>query len=150
MSAALTVVSLASCSQGFYDINTINDIEISFFDSNWDALLDTYYANDIGERLVATVSINGVVYDSCGVKYKGNSSYDINRTKNPFSIKLDYTIGSQNVDGYETLKLSNIWRDPSCIREVLAYEIARKYTTAPQANFTNVSVNGALYGYTPM
>jgi spore coat protein CotH len=146
MSAALTVVSLASCSQGFYDINTINDIEISFFDSNWDALLDTYYANDIGERLVATVSINGVVYDSCGVKYKGNSSYDINRTKNPFSIKLDYTIGSQNVDGYETLKLSNIWRDPSCIREVLAYEIARKYTTAPQANFTNVSVNGTLYG----
>lgn len=59
---------------------------------------------------------------------------------------MDYIISSQNVDGYGVLKLSNIWRDLSCIREVLAYEIARKYTTAPQANFTNIYINGELYG----
>jgi hypothetical protein len=144
--ATLILLSLTTFSQGFYDINTINTIEIDFFDPNWDNTLDTYYANDIGERLVATVTINGVQYDSCGVKYKGNSSYDANRTKNPFNIKLDYIKGSQNVDGYETLKLSNIWRDPSCVREALAYEIARKYTTAPQANFANIFINGTLYG----
>jgi CotH kinase protein/Lamin Tail Domain/Secretion system C-terminal sorting domain len=142
----LILNSSLSFSQDFYDLQTINTIEINFFDSNWDQILDTYYANDIGERLVATVVINGVQYDSCGVKYKGNSSYDINRTKNPFNIKLDYIKGNQDVDGYETLKLSNIWRDPSCVREVLAYEIARKYTTAPQANFANIYVDGALYG----
>ena len=145
-STALALISLSSFGQGFYDINTINNIEINFWDANWDATLDTYYANDIGERLVATVVINGVQYDSCGVKYKGNSSYDVNRTKNPFNIKLDYIKGSQNVDGYETLKLSNVYKDPSFVREVLAYEIARKYTTAPQANFTNVTVNGSLFG----
>ena len=146
LSVALALISLTSFSQGFYDINTINNIEINFWDANWDATLDTYYANDVGERLVATVVINGVQYDSCGVKYKGNSSYDVNRTKNPFNIKLDYIKGSQNVDGYETLKLSNVYKDPSFVREVLAYEIARKYTTAPQANFTNVTVNGSLFG----
>ena len=136
----------SSFSQGFYDINTVHSIDISFFDPNWDQTLDTYYANDIGERLIATVTIDGVQYDSCGVKYKGNSSYDANRIKNPFNIKLDHIIGSQNVDGYETLKLSNIYKDPSCVREALAYEIARKYTTAPQANFTNVSINNVLHG----
>jgi spore coat protein CotH len=138
---ALTLSNLYTYSQNFYDSQITNTIEINFFDTNWDQILDIYYANDIGERIVATVVINGVQYDSCGVKYKGNSSYDINRTTNPFNIKLDYIKGSQNVDGYETLKLSNIWKDPSCVREVLAYEIARKYTTAPQANFANIYID---------
>jgi len=74
-------------SQGFYDINTINTIEITFQESNWDALLDQLVANGEEERLMGSVTINGQVFDSVGVRYKGNSSYNANQVKNPLMIK---------------------------------------------------------------
>tara|TARA_B100000214_G_scaffold189826_1_gene137076 strand:- start:5101 stop:6990 length:1890 start_codon:yes stop_codon:yes gene_type:complete len=44
------------------------------------------------------------------------------------------------------LKLSNGFRDPSFVREVLAYEISREYMPAPKATYANVYVNGNLIG----
>lgn len=133
-------------SQSFYDINTINTVEITFAESNWDYLLDQLAAAGDEERLTGTASVNGVVFDSVGVRYKGNSSYNANQIKNPLNIKLDYIIDDQSVEGYGTLKLANVTKDPSFVREVLGYEIARKYFPASQSNFTNVYVNGTHLG----
>ena len=133
-------------SQDFYDINTINTIEISFTQSNWDFLLDSLVANGQEERLLGTVTINGQFFDSVGVRYKGNSSYSANNVKNPLNIKLDYVLNDQLFNNYGTLKLANGFKDPSFVREVLSYEIARKYMPASQANFINVYINGILIG----
>ena len=74
-----------SFGQSFYDLNTIQTIEITFSQSNWDALLDA--AEPSGTYVMAqSISINGTVLDSVGVKYKGNSSYNPNQVKNPFHI----------------------------------------------------------------
>ncbi|MCC6724937.1 MAG: CotH kinase family protein, partial [Saprospiraceae bacterium] len=48
--------------------------------------------------------------------------------------------------GYETLKLGNVFMDPSFIRENVSYDIARKYMPAPQCNFAKVYVNGEYIG----
>lgn len=141
---ALLFSSLAF-GQSFYDINTVNEIEITFEQSNWDQLLDQLAAAG-EERLLGSVSINGEVFDSVGVRYKGNSSYSANQVKNPFNIKLDYIIDDQEIEGYGTLKLSNGKNDPSFVREVLSYEIARKYFPASQSNYCNVYVNGQHLG----
>ena len=133
-------------SQDFYDINTINTIEITFSESNWDYLLDQLVAEGNEERLIGTVEINGEVFDSVGVRYKGNSSYTANQVKNPLNIKLDHIIDDQLIEGYGTLKLANAFKDPSFIREVLSYEIAREYFPASQANFANVYINGTHLG----
>ncbi|MFH1515136.1 MAG: CotH kinase family protein, partial [bacterium] len=133
-------------SQDFYDIQTINKIEITFAESNWDAILDQLFAAGNEDRLVGTALINGVQFDSVGVRYKGNSSYDPNRIKISFNIKLDHIIDGQKLDGYGTLKLANAWMDPSFVREVLSYEIARKYIPAGKANFTNLYINGTHLG----
>ena len=131
--------------QEFYDINTVNEIRLYFTQSNWDALLDQLYA--VGEdRLLGTAIINGVTYDSVGVRYKGNSSYSANRAKNPFNIKLDYIKEDQLIGPYGTIKLANGFSDPSFVRETLAYEIARKYMPASKANYANVYVNDVLIG----
>ncbi len=131
--------------QDFYDIEQINEIELTFEQDNWDQILDQLYA--VGEdRLLGTVVINGVQYDSVGVRYKGNSSYSPNREKNPFNIKLDYVIDDQLIDNYGTIKLANGFHDPSLVRETLAYEIARNYMPAGLANYANVYVNGELIG----
>ncbi|NCA87211.1 MAG: hypothetical protein EOM83_16900 [Clostridia bacterium] len=133
-------------SQGFYDINTINTIEITFEQSNWDYLLDQLVSAGNEDRLMGSVSINGQVFDSVGVRYKGNSSYRANQVKNPLNIKLDYIINNQEIEGYGTLKLANVYNDPSFVREALSYEIARKYMPASEANFAKVYVNGTQLG----
>ena len=138
--------SLYSFSQDVFDLG-VRQIEIFFSQSNWDDSLDFYYANGLGERLVAdSILIDGEADQNVGVKYKGNSSYNVNNTKNPLNIKLDYINTGQSIDGYNVLKLSNGFRDPSFVREVLAYQIAREYMPAPKATYANVFVNGNLIG----
>ena len=89
----------AISAQSFYEPATLQEIKITFFQNNWDAKLDSLKAIDNGEYLLAkSVEINGQLFDSVGVKYKGNSSYNPNRPKNPFSINLDEIIGSQDYD----------------------------------------------------
>ena len=73
-------------SQDFYDIDTINAIELTFQESNWDYLLDQLYAEGDEERLIGTLAINDEIFDSVGVRYKGNSSYTPNQVKNPLNI----------------------------------------------------------------
>ncbi len=133
-------------SQDFYDINTINTIELTFTESNWDYLLDNLVAEGNKERLLGTAVINGTSYDSVGVRYKGNSSYTANQVKNPLNIKLDYIIDNQEHENYGTLKLANVYKDPSFIREALSYEIAREFLPASLANYAKVYINGIYIG----
>lgn len=144
--AILVLLSINSYSQEFYDINTVNTIEIIFSQSNWDEILDSLYAAGDEDRLAATAIINGEQFDSVGVRYKGNSSYNPALIKNPLNIKLDHIIEDQELDGYGTLKLANVFKDPSFVRETLSYEIAGKYMAASKANYINVYINGDLIG----
>ncbi len=145
----ITVICLLLSSlsgQGLYDMETINTIELTFTESNWDQILDSYYSAGDEERLIGSAVINGVAFDSVGVRYKGNSSYNANQAKNPLNIKLDHVIDGQTFQGYGTLKLANGYQDPSYVREALGYEIASMYMPASEANYANVYINGNLIG----
>ncbi len=140
-------VSLNSFAQdSFYKTDTIREIKISFYQNNWDAILDSLYIKGDRDRILASVLIDGENYDSVGVRYKGFSSASINRVKNPFNIKLNYTIAGQKHLGIDKLKLSNVIQDPSFVREVLSYEIARQYMPASEANYANLYINDTLIG----
>jgi len=141
----LLFMGLAAQAQEFYDLNTIQTIEITFAESNWDALLDAQKAGAGDYIMAQSVSINGVAFDSVGVKYKGNSTYNANQVKNPWHIELD-TYKDQKYEGYTDIKLANGHNDPSFLRDVLGYQIIRQYMAAPEANFANVYVNGTLIG----
>lgn len=134
-----------SSAQDLYDPDQITEIEIDFYKANWDEILDQYMSMDSDERILADVTIDGIEFDSVGVRYKGNSSYRPNQVKNPLNIKLNY-IKNHDYQGYYTLKLSNGFKDPSFVREVLALEIARKYMPSSRAGYANVSINGSLVG----
>ena len=137
--------SFVGFAQDFYDINTIQDIRIVFAESNWDALLDAQASTTEDYISAQSVTINGVTFNNVGVKYKGNSTYNANRTKNPFHIELD-TYVNQDYQGYTDIKLSNVYFDPSFVRETLSYSILQKYMHAPLSNYANVYVNGTLLG----
>ena len=138
-------ISIPAFAQDLYDINTIQTIEIVFAQSNWDAILDAEKAGDNNYTEAVSVTINETTFNQVGVKYKGNSSYNANQTKNPFHIELD-TYVDQNYQGITDLKLSNVYFDPSFVRETVAYNIVSNYMMAPKANYANVFVNGNLIG----
>jgi hypothetical protein len=131
----------------FYEPGTIQDIHISFNQQNWSYVLDSLFINygDSG-RLIGTVKINGRLFEKAAVRYKGYSSWNESEIKNPLNIDLDYVMKNQNYQGHTKIELSNVIHDPSFVREVLAYEIARKYLPASMANFANVYVNDSLIG----
>ncbi|CAI8265333.1 MAG: Inner spore coat protein H [Polaribacter sp. SA4-10] len=143
--ALFLLISIPAFAQDLYDINTIQTIDIVFAESNWDALLDAEKAGDNNYTEAVSVTINGTIFNQVGVKYKGNSSYNSNQTKNPFHIELD-TYVNQNYQGITDLKLSNVYFDPTFVRETVAYNIVSNYMLAPKANYANVSVNGNLIG----
>jgi len=132
--------------QNVFDLG-VRNIEIFFSEVHWDDTLDLYYSNGNGQRLVAdSIIIDGEVDQNVGIKYKGNSSYNINNGKNPMNIRLDYINNGQSIDGYNVLKLSNGFKDPTFVREMLSYKIAQEFMPAPKATYANVSVNGVLVG----
>ncbi len=147
LSTFFIIISNSAFSQNnFYAEDTIQLIEITFTNNNWDYQLDTAKYGAGNYLLASEVKINGVVFDSAGVRYKGNSSYDSSLQKNPMHIKLDFIHNNANYFGYEDIKLSNGFSDPSCIREVMAYKILRNYMHAPLCNFAKVYINGIYYG----
>ncbi len=143
--ALICLCSWNLTAQEFYDLETIQTIEIVFSQSNWDQILDAAKNSTEDYTLATSVTINGEVFDSVGVKYKGNSTYNANQTKNPFHIELD-TYKEHDYQGYKDIKLSNVAKDPSFLREVLSYQILRQYMIAPLSNYANVYVNGTLIG----
>lgn len=139
-------LSLVFGQTNFYDLNTIQDIHVTFTQTNWDYMLDTAKNGSEGYIVASQCIINGVAFDSIGIKYKGNSTYNANQVKNPLHIQLDYVKGKQDYQGYTDVKLSNIAKDPSMVREVLSYKILRNYMHAPESNFAKVYINGTYMG----
>lgn len=137
--------------QNIFDINQVHDININFYAADWDHQLDSLASLNTGtgsgtERILADVTINGTQLDSCGVRYKGNSSMDTTSNKNPFNIDLNYIIAGQEYQGKDKIKLANCYTDPSMVREALTYEIANQYMDCPRASFVRLSINGNFIG----
>ncbi len=141
----------SSLAQDIYNLNVVKDIKLEFEEENWADVLDSLKFVGNKERLIGKLKLDGVTYDSVGVRYKGNSSYySVKKSgspKLPFNIKINYVDKKQKLpDGVGSIKLSNVFRDPSFIREALAYEIAREYTAAPRCNYARLYVNDVYMG----
>ncbi|PHI21121.1 hypothetical protein CEQ90_03605 [Lewinellaceae bacterium SD302] len=151
LATLLTISLSAQEAPPLYDIENITEVNVMMIDSAWEAKLIAYKDANVKKRVLASLEVNGMSFDSVGVRFKGNSSYFRSRqdgtTKLPLNIKLSYTDEDQVYPGgYRTLKLSNVFRDPSFVREALAYHVARTYVPAPKANFAKVTVNGKYWG----
>ena len=118
-------ISFSVRAQSWYNADSIQKIELFLSAPNWDFQLDTAKLGS-GTYLMGSVKLNGILFDSVGIKYKGNSSFDSTNIKNPFHIELN-TFKEQNHVGYTDIKLSNGYGDPSLIREVLSYKILNNY-----------------------
>jgi len=133
-------------SQDVYNVDSIRDINLHFYNPDWRDSLDSYYMQGVDSMEFADVTINGMSFDSVGVRWKGNSSCSPGQTKNPMHIELDW-IKNQDYYGVTTFKLSNLFKEPSFVREVAMYEFLNWYMPASQSNYVNVYVDGSLLGF---
>lgn len=145
-SLLLGLVFLNGQNQGsFYNPGLVQDIDISFEQEDWRYLLDSLRFNG-DEMLLGSITLNGTTLKDVGVRYRSSRTFRPGMNRNALYIKLNFIKKKQNYQGHQIIELSNALRDPSMVREVLGYEIARDYMPAPQANFAKVNVNGEYYG----
>jgi hypothetical protein len=129
----------------FNAFNGVHEIKLYFNQQNyWDSLIDGY-AGDY--YIKGSIEIDGTFLNNCGIKLKGNSSY--NNPSNKKSFKLDFNeyVNGQNYDGLLKLNLNNNFKDPTMLREKLLYDFLNiNGCYAPRAQFANVYINGQLWG----
>jgi len=128
-----------------YATDSIQELEIRFAEDNWRFVLDSLRYNG-DEMLEGDLTLNGQSYPGVGVRIRRSRAFKPGDKRNSLHIQLNFTDAGQNYQGYTALKLSSALRDPSLVREVLGYEIARDYMPAPKANYAKVLVNDEYYG----
>jgi hypothetical protein len=136
-------------SKGLYEKAIIRTISLDFDQPDfWNLLTENYSSRT---NIPATMTVDGKMYDSVGVRFKGLTSY--RRTndsqKKSFNISLDYRHENQDLMGYKTLNLNNAFDDPSFLREVVYLELIRNHIPAAKANFVNLEINGESWGLYP-
>ena len=135
---------------GFFDEDSIRDIYLEFYDPNYHNYLVNAWYYDPDERIPAILTLNGIVYDSVGVRYKGNSTFclpnDNSNHKVPYNIDFNYFIDSQKVLGYKKMKLANAWMDPTFVKDITASNIYRNYLPSGEANLVKLHVQGNYLG----
>ena len=134
---------------GLYDDTIVRSVHLDFPQSDYWAQLKTNYQAKID--LPATLTVDGSVYDSVGVRFKGATSYNgaQNSDKKSFNIVLDYAKPNQDLMGYQTLNLNNSFEDPSFMHEVLYQHCIRAYIPAAKSNYVNLYLNGENWGLYP-
>lgn len=128
-----------------YNPQNIQELEIEFTEDNWRTILDSLRFNG-DEMLRGDLTINGRSFPGVGVRIRDTHAFTPGQLRNSLHLQLNYTDPEQNYEGYQSMKLSTALRDPSMVREVLGYEIAREYMPAPYANYAKVMINDTYYG----
>ena len=138
--------------KSFFEKDSIHTIKLYFTQCNyWDSL--SFYKNiqdslDLATYMQATVVIDGKILYSCGVRFKGESSYEFYPgKKKPFRIKFDKFIKKQDFFGLEDLNLTNNFKDPTMIREKIYLDMMNRHgLPAPRATFAKVYINDKYWG----
>ena len=138
-------------SGGLFDHDSLRTINIDFYDPNFHQLLVDGWETMSGLRLPASISLsNGHMLDSVAVRYKGNSTFaianDNNNPKLPLNLDMNQIVSGQKLMDYKKVKLANSLFDPTFCKEIVGYDIYRRYLPSGQANFMKVNLQGDYLG----
>lgn len=130
---------------GLYDQSLVRRIDLTFPSANYWNQLTANYASKT--YIPATLTIDGNVYDSVGVRLRGNTSYIQGGTyKKSFKIELDNWIAGLDYDGYSTIKLNNMAQDASMMREVFFETMIKRHIPCAKTSFVKLYLNNSNWG----
>lgn len=131
---------------GLYDPKVLRTFFLTFDTPDWEKEMADFKNTDI--EMTATLTVDGKTYRDVGVHFRGMSSFGAvgEGRKRSMNVAMDFVHNDQTLGGYRTLNLLNSHGDPTFLRAVLYYQIARDYIPAPKANFARVVINGESWG----
>lgn len=130
--------------------SSIISLDIKTDQQAWDEMIANAEAKSY---IMVDVVVNGVTYQSVGVRTKGNASLtQVSGSTSPrrysLRIKFDEYIEGSTLLGLDELVLNNMISDPSYMKEYLSQELMRYIgVEAPLTNYASVSVNGEGIGF---
>ena len=130
--------------------SSIISLDIKTDQQAWDEMIANAEAKSY---IMVDVVVNGVTYQSVGVRTKGNASLtQVSQSASPqrysFRIKFDEYIEASTLLGLDELVLNNMISDPSYMKEYLSQELMRYIgVEAPLTNYASLSVNGEGIGF---
>ena len=129
-----------------YDVETVRTLFLDFAGADWEKELTDFHGTDVD--VPARLVVDGKTYPNVGVHFRGASSFMMvsEGRKRSLNVSVDFADEEQRLNGYRTLNLLNSHEDPTFLRTVLYFDIAREYLPAPKANFTRVVINGESWG----
>jgi spore coat protein CotH len=135
-----------------FDQDQVITINLDFPDADFWTTLVANYNTDENDYVPANLTLTDVTgtytFDSVGVRLKGNSSYNHPGNKKSFKIDFNEFVSGQNYDGLKKLNFSNGFKDPSCMREKVFYDVCQAAEVpAPRSSFANVAYNGTAWGF---
>lgn len=146
VSAAANVPAYARKS---FQKDQVMQIDIKVEQKDWDSMLE----NAAKEEYVSCdITVDGITYDSVGIRPKGNSSLNMvarDSTTNRFSFKLefDHYIKEQTFMGLDKFVLNNVQADAAYMKEYLSYDLMQYIgVTTPLYAYANITVNGKPWG----
>lgn len=133
-------------STGLYDEMVIDTVYLYFDQSNyWQQMINNYQSKT---NIAATMLFRGETYDSVGVRFRGQTSYQFitSSQKKSFNITLDWVLDDQEIEGYETLNLINGYEDPSFLKEVIYQRCSRDHIASAKGNHVQLFINDQNWG----
>jgi hypothetical protein len=129
-----------------YASNVVRTFFLEFENADWEKELADFHGTDI--EVPAKLTVDGKTYPDVGVHFRGASSYMMvgKGRKRSLNLSIDFAHKDQRLLGYRTINLLNSHRDPTFLRSVLYYHVARHYLPAPQANYVKLVINGESWG----
>jgi len=129
-----------------FDPDIIRTVFLQFENQDWEEELEDFRMTDVD--VPAQMIVDGKTYDDVGVRFRGNTSYQMipRGSKRPLNLSVDYGKKDQRLQGRRTLNLLNASSDPSFLRSFLFSLISRQYLPALSANFVRVVINGENWG----
>lgn len=126
----------------------IIDVELTLDEA---AYADLFGAPDTDDYVSAELTFDGEPIGTIGVRLKGNSSFNEAQRSGStrYSLKLDFDRVDEDLTlyGYKKLNLNNGFKDPTMMRERIAYEVFDSLgLPASRAAYVRVFVNGEQLG----
>lgn len=152
LSCYITGILAQNPGDSLFNSSIVHDINITFTQPNFFDSLMWYKQHadsfNLGtQSMMASVTIDGTLVDSIGVKLKGNSSFGYPGRKKPIKLEFNEYVPGKKYNGLKTLNLNNNTLDPSMMREKLALDfLNKKGLAAPRCTYAKVSYNGQYVG----
>ena len=145
----MALAALVPPDHGLFTEDAVHEIHLTFHQADWWNLLRLNFEGlEDPLYLPAEFDWEAVHFDSIGVRFKGNSSYNAYPgVKKSFKLDIDEYVTDQEIEGLDKLNLNNGFLDPTFVRETGAYEMCAAIgLPASRTNYAALYINGDYWG----